>query len=42
MNLCTKSSYEGIHLLVCPDCIDEEAINYNSIASEADVTCVYK
>lgn len=33
---------EGIHLPAYPGCIDEEALNYNSLASEDDGTCEYE
>lgn len=33
---------EGINLPVYPGCIDEEALNYNSLTSEDDGSCVYE
>jgi hypothetical protein len=33
---------EGINLPEYPGCIDESALNYNSLASEDDGTCVYE
>ena len=33
---------EGINLPEYPGCIDEEALNYNSLASEDNGTCVYE
>lgn len=33
---------EGIHVPGYPGCIDEEALNYNSLASEDDGSCEYE
>jgi len=32
---------EGVHLPIYPGCIDEQALNYNALASEDDGTCTY-